>query len=66
MPESKKLKPKPKLNRYLFKAEWQGTALRFWVEAKDEDAATVKASRQVLRGEGGVHCYRLSLVRQLS
>ena len=52
------LKPK----RYLFKAAWRATALKFWVDAKDEAQAIRRAEREVLRMEGGAWCIDLILL----
>lgn len=55
---------KPKRHRYLYKASWRGTALRFFVEAHNEDEAERKAARQVMRMQGGISCLGLELVRE--
>ena len=59
-------KPQPILHRYLFKASWGGTAIKFWVEAKNSDAARRKAEREVFRMEGGVRCLDLELIHTIS
>ena len=53
------LKPK----RYLFKAAWRATALKFWVEAKDEAHAIRKAEQEVLHMIGGIWCLDIQLLR---
>lgn len=50
------------MQHYLFKAQWRGTALSFWVEARDEEAAQKKAERQVMRMLGGSSCMDLHLL----
>lgn len=51
-----------KRKRYLFKAEWRGTALRFWVEARNEAEAEEKAAKKVMKMEGGMSCMGLRLI----
>lgn len=57
------LQKKPKLYRYVYKASWRATALKFWVEARDEEHAYKKAARLVTRMEGGMCCLDLELLR---
>ena len=52
-----------KTKRYLFKAAWRATALKFWVDAHSEDEAVKKAERTVIRMEGGTHCMDLQLLK---
>ena len=51
------------LKRYLFKASWRATALKFWVEAHDEAHALRKAEREVLRMIGGIWCLDIQLLK---
>ena len=50
--------------RYLFKAAWRATALKFWVEAKDEAQAIRRAEREVLQMIGGAWCLDLQLLKK--
>ena len=49
--------------RYLYKAAWRATSIKFWVSAMDEDQAWKRAERTVMRMEGGIHCMGLELMR---
>ena len=53
-----------KPTRYLFKGVWRATALKFWVEAKDEDHARRRAEREVLQMIGGAWCLDLQLLKK--
>ena len=56
--------PKSKKRRFLFKAAWRGTALRFWIDAVDEKDAAERAAKYVMRMEGGVRCLDLELLKE--
>lgn len=51
--------------RWLCKASWRGTALHFYVEAKDEEAAWVKAANQVKKQMGAETCLDITVVKQV-
>ena len=56
------LSPFTTKNRYLCKASWPATALRFWVDAIDEADAMRKAERMVRGMEGYLTCTSIELV----
>ena len=51
---------------FLFKAQWDATALKLVVEAPNLKAATLKAWGKVSRMEGGMSCLKVSLIQQLT
>jgi hypothetical protein len=57
--------PKDKLMKdFLCKAEWRSTALRFHVQAKNENQAWHKAWGQVARSQGGDDCLKVTILSQ--
>lgn len=55
-------KRKPK--RYLVKAMWQGTAMKFWVEALNRKQAWHRAWGQVSRADGGDTCLSVEILEE--
>jgi hypothetical protein len=49
---------------FLCKAEWRSTALRFHVQAKNENQAWHKAWGQVARSQGGDDCLKVTILSQ--
>lgn len=50
-------------HRYLFKAQWRGTALRFYIDADDIEYAYKKAERAVMKMLGGSMCLSIDCVK---
>lgn len=48
-------------HKYLFKASWGGTALKFWIDAVNKKQAQKRAERYVFLMEGGPTCLELTL-----
>jgi hypothetical protein len=57
--------PKP-LHKFLAKAEWQGTALKFHVLAKTFEDAQLRAERQVKKMEGRDTILNISIIGMLT
>lgn len=57
-------KPASKPHRYLFKALWGGTALKFWIEGHTFAQAERRAKRYVAKMEGCDTVIDLELVKQ--
>jgi hypothetical protein len=52
-------------HRYLFKASWRATALKFYIDAQNEKQAIKRAEGKVFRMEGGQSCLEVQLIGQL-
>lgn len=53
-------------HRYLFKAAWRATAIKFIIEAQNEKQAIKRAEGKVFRMEGGPSCLEVTLLEKLS
>lgn len=47
---------------YVFKAQWDATAIHIRVTGTSVEDATTRAENQVKRMEGGVYCQKLTLL----
>lgn len=55
---------KKPIKRFLAKGSWRGTALRFYVTAKNEADALRKAENQVKRMQGCLTCMDVKIERE--
>lgn len=51
-----------KIPEWIVKCSWRATAIRLKIRAKDEQEAWDKASKQVLRMEGGQWCHEIEVL----
>lgn len=52
-------------HRWLAKASWRGTSMKFYIDAQNEAQALKKAEGQVFRMQGGMSCLEVKIVEQL-
>lgn len=55
----------PTPRHWLARAEWRGTALRFYVTARNESDALRKAENQVKRMQGCLTCMGVRIVQEV-
>lgn len=50
---------------FLVKAAWRGTAIILRIQAKDEEAAWTRASKQVFKMFGGISCLDIQVLKRV-
>lgn len=51
--------PTPHIHRWLIKASWRATALKFHVRARTQEEAWEKGKNYILRKQGGTSCLEI-------